>query len=78
MTQLKARPLEWHKSDRIPEWTDDRMGFHIGLHDDLPANRQYVAAWGEGDAEHFATLDDAKEWCQEQADAWVRENAVVV
>ncbi len=84
MAEIRARPLEWDEQPEYQmsmgekEWTDKRMGFHIGFYPEEPVGERYCAAWGEGDPERFGTLDEAKQWCQSEVDAWVRENAVIV
>lgn len=79
--RLSAKPLTWKEEplSRAPgwrEWVDQRMGFHISYDPEEDAGERYIAAWGEGDPESFATIEEAKAWCQEQADSWVREIAV--
>jgi len=79
--ELRARPLEWTGPDggepaQHGDWYDSRMGFHIGFDADEPEGEQFTAAWGEGDPEQFATLEAAQQWCQQQADDWVRDNAI--
>lgn len=82
MTEIRAKPLQWTEEKKYAEsdqeWSENRMGFHIRHDTDEPEDQQYVAAWGEGEPEFFATLDDAKAWCQSEADAWIRENAIIV
>lgn len=79
--RLSAKPLTWKEEalSRAPgwrEWVDQRMGFHISYDPEEDAGERYIAAWGEGDPESFATVEEAKAWCQDQADSWVREIAV--
>lgn len=70
-----AKPLEWEPAG-ADDYSDKRHGFYIAHQpDDEPAYR-WQAAWGEGDSFNFATLAEAKAWCQEQLDAWVREFVV--
>lgn len=71
---ITARPLEWEQDSGF-QWTDRHCGFSIMEEpgDDLP----FCAAWGEGDAEQFATLDEAKAWCQADMDRWIARHAVV-
>lgn len=79
---IRAKPLEWEEvaqfnTTRDKEWTDKRMGFHIAYDPDDDTDSRYSAAWGEGETEFFATLEDAKEWCQSEVDDWIRKNATV-
>jgi hypothetical protein len=78
---LRARPLEWTGPDgREPalqgDWYDRSMGFHIGFDAEEPEGEQFAAAWGEGDPEQFATLEAAQQWCQQQADDFIRDTAI--
>lgn len=75
---VRPKPIDWtyecgRGAPGFQEWIDDRYGFHIRLSPDISA-APYIAAWGEGDSEEFATLEDAKQWCQQQIEAWVVEN----
>ena len=73
---VRAKPLVW-EHDR-GEWRDKGgYGFCIEHRPDGDEDRPYVAVWGEGDPESFATLAAAQSWCQEAIDAWVRGCAVV-
>lgn len=69
---IAAKPLEWDQ-DYGFQWTDKHHGFSIIEEpgDDKP----FSAAWGEGDADQFATLDEAKAWCQAQIDAYFSKHA---
>lgn len=77
---LRARPLEWEPdgepSARYALWHENRMGFYVAFDADEPEGEQFAAAWGEGDPEQFSTLEAAQQWCQQQADDWVRDNAI--
>lgn len=72
--QVVAKPLEWDQDSGF-QWTDKHHGFSIIEEpgDDLP----FSAAWGEGDADQFATLDQAKAWCQAQIDAYFGKHAAI-
>lgn len=79
---VRPKPIEWtHECGRgapgFQEWIDNRYGFHIRLATEISAT-PYIAVWGEGDSEEFATLEDAKQWCQQQIEAWVLENVELV
>jgi hypothetical protein len=75
-TTLCARPIEWVAESDGGEWSDNNgFGFHVSLDDD-GSGEPYSAAWGEGDSESFATLEEAQAWCQETIDSWLRENAI--
>lgn len=70
-----AKPIEWE--DDKGEWNDKNgFGFYIHFEDD-GSDEPYSAAWGEGDSETFATLEEAQAWCQDTIDSWVRENAII-
>ena len=74
--ELSAKALEWQEdqqsaNDGWAEWYDRRMGFGITFDPSEPEETRYCASWGEGDAEHFSTLEGAQAWCQQQANAWV-------
>ena len=81
MFQVSAKPLEWPELKEYPNGDaqcDERhMGFVIIRRSDEPEDQRFEAAWGEGDPEFFPTLDEAKQWCQAEADRWVREFAKV-
>lgn len=70
----KARPLEWDQ-DYDTQWTDKHHGFAIleEQGEELP----FSASWGESDTEQFATLQEAKAWCQAEIDCWVARHAVL-
>lgn len=72
--KIVAKPLEW-RQDSAEQWTDDHHGFSImyDRDDELP----YSAAWGEGDAEQFASLAEAMAWCQAQIDAYFGRHATL-
>lgn len=76
---LAAKPLKWSVEHSSPsgyrEYSEGSMGFHITRDPSEERDCRYCAAWGEGDAEHFPTLKEAKAWCQDQADAFIRDNA---
>ncbi|MCG3134241.1 MAG: hypothetical protein HMLKMBBP_01533 [Planctomycetes bacterium] len=79
---VRPKPIEWtHECGRgapgFQEWIDNRYGFHIRLATEISAT-PYIAVWGEGDSEEFATLEGAQEWCRQQIEAWVRENTELV
>lgn len=76
---IKAKPIEWAEISPKPceQWYDSRYGFSIVYYpyEDDP-NSRYQASWGEGDTSDFANLEEAKQWCQDEVDSWVRENVV--
>ena len=75
---VRAKPLQFkgaEYADGSKEWDDSDMGFHIGFDPDEEDGERYRAACGEGESETFATLEEAKEWCQSEADKWVRKVA---
>ncbi len=65
---IKAQPLQW--SGDKDEWMDKRWGMHISLDEG-----EYSACWGEGDTETFKTLEEAKHWCQLEADGFIESVA---
>lgn len=81
MFAVSAKPLEWKEQDGAGaelELYEPKMGFWInGDPSEEDPDYRYTAGWGEGDSESFATLDEAKQWCQDQANAFIRDNAQV-
>ena len=81
--EVTAKPLEWDEpadngSCAAKDWTDSRMGFGITFDPAEPAGSQFCASWGEViESDAFATLEEAKKWCQLQADDWILEHALV-
>lgn len=69
---ITAKPIEWIPSERY--WEESRYGFTITYDTD---SKEYSAAWGEGDDFGFESLDDAQQWCQDTADEWIGNNALV-
>lgn len=69
-----AKPLKWSHA-YADQWLDEDYGFSIMVEAD--SETPYSASWGEGDEEDFATLEEAKAWCQAEIDAWVRGHVVV-
>lgn len=74
---IVARPLEWEEHQSGQQWTDKRCGFCIIFAPEDDADKPFNAAWGEGDSESFATLDEAKEWCQKEIDGWIAQLATL-
>ncbi len=76
---LCAKPLIFDPSRVYPdgsqEWSEREMGFYVGFDPEEPEEDRYMASWGEGDPETFPTLDEAQQWCQNEADEWVRKTA---
>jgi hypothetical protein len=73
---VTAQPLEWEPHGD-GDWSDKFCGFYVSHSPDDDAGAPFHAAWGEGDSESFATLDEAKAWCQHEIDCWVRRFALV-
>jgi hypothetical protein len=73
-TKVTASPIEWDQ-DGGYQWTDRHYGFSIIEEpgDDKP----YCATWGESDGEQFATLAEARAWCQDEIDRWIARYAVL-
>ena len=73
---VTAQPLVWELHGKN-DFADKYCGFYISHAPDDDAEEPYHAAWGEGDSESFATLDEAEAWCQREIDMWVRRFALV-
>ena len=78
---IRAKPLVWeegvpNRDGTICEWMAG-MGFYVQLQPDEEPHLRYEANWGDIDTSSFPTLDEAKAWCQDEADAWVREWAML-
>lgn len=71
---VSVRALEWNLEYETM-WADMHHGFTIMVEPDDP--KPYHAAWGEGDTEEFATLEQAMAWCQAEIDAWARRWVLV-
>jgi hypothetical protein len=52
------------------------IGFYITLDDPVEDDTPYFAAWGEGDEDRFAALEEAQAWCQRTIDRWVARIAI--
>lgn len=83
MTVIKAKKIKWEESKfesnpGYSEFYDDAYGFHITEDPGKNPDDRFYAAWGEGDGEHFETLELAKEWCQQEIDTWIGTHAIVV
>jgi hypothetical protein len=78
---VRAKPILWNQSDVYPdgvtEWTEGEYGFYVRHDPSEDDGYQYHAAWGEGDTEHFGTLEEAKAWCQSEIDGWVAHVCVI-
>jgi hypothetical protein len=74
---MRAKPLEWDEQS-TSEWSDKHCGFFILFDAVDEPDTPYRASWGEGDTEAFATLAEAKRWCQQEIDRWVERIAVGV
>jgi hypothetical protein len=78
---VSAKPIQWEESapypDGVTEWTEDQYGFHIRHDPSEDDDYRYAAAWGEGDTEHFGTLEEAQAWCQSEIDGWVAHVSVI-
>ncbi|MES1989259.1 MAG: hypothetical protein V4440_14740 [Pseudomonadota bacterium] len=71
---IKTKPMVWTKDN--DSWNESECGFHINFDKDEIVGRQYQVAWGEDDYEYFATLEDAKNWCQEHLEDWINSVAI--
>lgn len=72
-----AKRIEWAETTPPGQWDDTRYGFTITHNQDEDEGYRYHASWGEGPEDSFATLEEAQQWCQEQADDLVRDWAIV-
>lgn len=73
---IKAQPIEWSGANG-KEWHESKYGFHITHDPSEPLESAYLAAWGEGPDDSFATLEEAQAWCQQVVDDWIRDHAVI-
>lgn len=76
--RITAKPIVWDEVKDVANWmlTEPVYGFHIEQ-DLLGTVSGYNASWGECDEQNFEYLEDAKQWCQEQINAWVAKVSVV-
>jgi hypothetical protein len=78
---VSAKPIQWEESapypDGVTEWTEDQYGFHIRHDPSEDDDYRYAAAWGEGDTEHFGSIEEAQAWCQSEIDGWVAHICVI-
>jgi len=72
---ITARPIVWEPAGD-QDLSESRYGFFIKFNSDVDDDEPFNASWGEGDAENFATLGDAKAWCQREIDRWVASVAI--
>lgn len=70
--QIRAKPLAWSNGPDASEWISEH-GFHIEAQDG-----EFIVTWGEGPQDVFPTLEEAKQWAQDQIDGWVRDVAELV
>lgn len=73
-TKICAKPLQFSELEH-GEWSAEPMGFYVRFDADDPDGERYIASWGEGDSEAFESFDEAKAWCQREADEWAQEIA---
>lgn len=80
--RLCAKPQQWTE-DGVAwpsgwrEWSEGLMGYHISFDPQEESDNRYIAACGEGEPESFATLEEAQQWCQSDADDWIRKIAMI-
>lgn len=73
--RIVAKPLVWDESlGQLGQWDEKTWGFSIQI--DSTEGLKYEASWGEGDAETFHTMSLAQQWCQEQADDFIKRSAM--
>jgi len=70
---IKIKKLEWECAEYKDgaECHDKQFGFYINENIDDDPDFRFKACWGEGDAENFSTLEEAKEWCQKELSEFV-------
>lgn len=74
VANVRAKPLEWEQDGYdSQQWTDKHHGFYIMHRPEEDPGWQWFAAWGEGDEDHFDSLEEAKAWCQRQIDRWCEQ-----
>ena len=75
--ELTAKPLQFNTDgptvNGYCEYTDSLMGFHIAYDPEEQPDYQFAAEWGEGETQHFRTLEEAQAWCQAEADGWIKD-----
>lgn len=72
-----AKPIVWEPSGDGQQWDERQYGFSITYDPGEGDDYKYHASWGEGPEDSFGTLAEAQQWCQDYADGWVRECALV-
>lgn len=80
--RLCAKPQQWTedgvaRASGWREWSEGLMGYHISFDPQEEPDNRYTAACGEGEPESFATLEEAQQWCQSDADDWIRKIAMI-
>ena len=75
---VTAKPIEWAECTPAgKQWDDGQYGFSITHDPNEDEGYRYHASWGEGLEDDFATLEEAKQWCQSVIDDWVRQIVLV-
>ena len=76
---VMAKPIEWAltKDKGGHDWYEPRYGFIITYYPNEEERYRYVARCGEGQPNNFATLPEAKQWCQDSISEWVRDNVTI-
>jgi len=70
---ISAKLITWEPTANEQQWDDRRYGFSITYDPGEADDYKYYASWGEGPEDSFATLEEAQQWCQNLADALVRD-----
>ena len=75
MTEIRAKPLKWteaNPSTTVLAWEDDVWDFFIiRINDSLYSASSFTAK-----PNLFSTFEEAENWCQQQADDFIRERAM--
>jgi hypothetical protein len=73
---INAKPIQWEE-EPDGNWFERDHGFYIQYDPDELPDFRYCAYWGESDDETFASLYEAKKWCQDKIDGYILRYAVV-
>lgn len=77
--KIIAKPLEWEASELngSTDWHDKHLGFYVSEDLAEELDSRFQASWGDSDGQYFSTLDEAKAWCQQEADNYMSQYAMV-
>ena len=77
MIEAMAKHIKWVVTTDGRQWDEPRYGFSITYYPAENEDYRYIASWGEDTQNYFATLAQAKQWCQDSVDEWVRNNVIL-